>query len=77
MTIDPVDDCTFWYTSEYLQTNGTFNWSTRVGSFKFSSCTPAPGVTVDVLPASRTITAGESTTLHGHTRVAERLQRVG
>ena len=62
MTIDPVDDCTFWYTSEYLQTNGTWNWSTRVGSFKFTSCAPAPGVTVNVLPASRTIVAGESAT---------------
>jgi len=27
MTVDPVDDCTFWYTTEYLKTNGTFNWS--------------------------------------------------
>jgi hypothetical protein len=62
MTVDPVDDCTFWYTSEYLQTNGTFNWSTRIGSFKFSSCAPAPAVTVDVLPASQTIAAGQSTT---------------
>ncbi len=25
MTVDPVDDCTFWYTSEYLKANGTFN----------------------------------------------------
>ena len=23
MTIDPIDDCTFWYTSEYLKANGT------------------------------------------------------
>ena len=38
MTIDPVDDCTFWYTSEYLKTDGTFNWSTRVASFKFPGC---------------------------------------
>ena len=38
MTIDPVDDCTFWYTTEYLKSNGTFNWSTRIASFKFPSC---------------------------------------
>jgi hypothetical protein len=38
MSIDPVDDCTFWYTTEYLESNGTFNWSTRIASFKFSSC---------------------------------------
>ncbi len=38
MTVDPVDDCTFWYTNEYLPANGAFNWSTRIGSFKFSGC---------------------------------------
>ncbi len=38
MTVDPVDDCTFWYTNEYLQSNGAFNWSTRIASFKFSAC---------------------------------------
>jgi hypothetical protein len=38
MTVDPVDDCTFWYTTEYLKTNGSFNWSTRIASFKFPGC---------------------------------------
>ncbi len=38
MTVDPVDDCTFWYTNEYLTTNGTFNWHTRIGSFKVNGC---------------------------------------
>jgi hypothetical protein len=38
MTVDPVDDCTFWYTSEYLKADGTFNWSTRIASFKLASC---------------------------------------
>jgi len=38
LTLDPVDDCTFWFTSEYLPANGAFNWSTRIGSFKFDSC---------------------------------------
>lgn len=38
MTVDPVDDCTFWYTSEYLKTSGTWNWSTRIASFKFPGC---------------------------------------
>ena len=30
MTVDPQDDCTFWYTSEYIPANGTFNWRTRI-----------------------------------------------
>jgi hypothetical protein len=38
MTVDPVDDCTFWYTNEYLTSNGTWNWSTRIASFKLASC---------------------------------------
>ena len=36
MTVDPVDDCTFWYTNEYYQTNSSFNWRTGITSFKFA-----------------------------------------
>jgi uncharacterized repeat protein (TIGR01451 family) len=36
--VDPSDDCTFWYTTEYLKTSGVFNWNTRIASFKFSLC---------------------------------------
>jgi hypothetical protein len=39
MTVDPVDDCTFWYTQEYYETSGRINWTTRIGSFKFDACT--------------------------------------
>jgi hypothetical protein len=38
MSIDPVDDCTFWYTGQYLKANGTWNWSTRIASFKINGC---------------------------------------
>jgi hypothetical protein len=41
MSVDPTDDCTFWYTNEYYDTqaNGnTGNWHTRIASFKFPSC---------------------------------------
>ena len=38
MTIDPVDQCTFWYSTEYLLSTGAFNWSTRIASFKFPGC---------------------------------------
>jgi len=38
MVVDPSDDCTFWFTTEYLKTSGTFNWSTRIASFKFPGC---------------------------------------
>ena len=38
MAIDPTDDCTFWYTQEYYKTTGSFNWNTRMASFKFTGC---------------------------------------
>jgi hypothetical protein len=38
MSVDPDDDCTFWFTTEYLKASGTFNWSTRIGSFKLNGC---------------------------------------
>jgi len=37
MTIDP-DDCTFWYTTEYIRTTGIAKWSTRIASLRFPSC---------------------------------------
>ena len=40
MTVDPVDDCTFFYTSEYLKTSGKLNWQTRIVSFRFPGCVP-------------------------------------
>lgn len=40
LSVDPVDDCTFWYTNQYYANNSVSNWSTRIASFKFSSCTP-------------------------------------
>jgi uncharacterized repeat protein (TIGR01451 family) len=38
MQVDPVDDCTFWYTTEYLKNSGSFNWNTRIANFKFPGC---------------------------------------
>ena len=38
LAVDPANDCTFWYTNEYIPAAGSFNWSTRIASFKFASC---------------------------------------
>jgi len=35
MSLDPVDDCTFWYTQEYHSTDG-YLWHTRIGAFKYN-----------------------------------------
>jgi len=38
LTLDP-DDCTFWYTNQYLRTNGdATNWDTKISSFRFRAC---------------------------------------
>ncbi|MGH8093677.1 MAG: hypothetical protein ACREIF_09420 [Chthoniobacterales bacterium] len=55
LSIDPVDDSTFWYTQEYYASTGTFNWRTRIGSFKFPA-TPAL-----LLAASRLTHGGAGT----------------
>lgn len=46
MNVDPVDDCTFWYTQEYYAATSARGWSTRVGSFKYPSCTAGPKATI-------------------------------
>ncbi len=38
LTVDPTDDCTFWYTQEYYATTSSSGWQTRIGSFKFPNC---------------------------------------
>jgi hypothetical protein len=38
MTVDPNDDCTFWYTQEYIQSTGSFDWNTRISNFIFPNC---------------------------------------
>jgi len=54
MSVDPADDCTFWYTNEYYSANSTHDWRTRIGALRFAGCTtpadttPPTGVAVTV-----------------------------
>lgn len=43
MAVDPTDDCTFWYATEYIPSSSSPNnhWATRIVSFKFPACTAA------------------------------------
>jgi subtilase family serine protease len=67
MTIDPADDCTFWYTQEYYAaTTDAAGWRTRIGAFSFPACTPSststgPAVTI----AATTSTASEASQVPG------------
>jgi len=41
MTVDPVDDCTFWYINQYIPKTAPKNsitFHTRVASLKFPTC---------------------------------------
>ncbi len=59
MTVDPADDCTFWFTGEYYKTTTSpgvapgygANWVTRVGAFKFPGCATAAAPAAPQSPA--------------------------
>jgi hypothetical protein len=38
LSVDPVDDCSMVFTTEYIPANGSFNWTTFIHSFKLSTC---------------------------------------
>jgi hypothetical protein len=40
ITLDPADDCTFWYTGEYQATDGAYNWHTGIVSFTIEGACP-------------------------------------
>ena len=73
MSVDPVDECTFWFSTEYLKADddGSTAWSTRISSFKIPSCSAGPtgmisgtvtdSATNEVIPYA-SVTAGNSST---------------
>ncbi len=70
MNIDPTDDCTFWYAQEYMGATGSFNWRTRVATFKFPNCgTVTNDFSITVNPTSQTVAAGSSTSYTVNTAV--------
>src|SRR5205823_10146921 len=62
MSVDPSDDCTFWYTNEYLASSGSFNWHTRIGSFKLPGCgsTAPSDFSIGASPSSLSVAQGGS-----------------
>ncbi len=57
MTVDPVDDCTFWYTTEYVP-DGTGGFPlTRIASFSFDSC---GGCSADLVLANQTLSGAQT-----------------
>jgi len=72
LSIDPSDGCTFWYTGEYEPADGSFNWATRIGSFRFPSCSAvaADDFSISANPSAVSASAGTSTTSTISTAVA-------
>ncbi len=38
VSVDPVDDCTLWFTTEFLASSGDFIWSTHISHFTLGTC---------------------------------------
>ncbi len=54
VSMDPVDDCTFWITNEYIETTGSTDWDTQICSFSFPSCQAAVSCKIGVYrPSNR------------------------
>jgi subtilisin-like proprotein convertase family protein len=50
LTVDPTDDATFWYTTEYYTSSSSVNWNTRIGKFQIATNSPpAPQGTIQGL----------------------------
>jgi uncharacterized repeat protein (TIGR01451 family) len=63
-TLDPLDDCTFWYTGTYQPANASnqqFSWATKIGSFRFPNCVADLSVTKTRSPSGN-IEAGTDVT---------------
>ena len=60
MSIDPVDDCTFWFATEYIPSNGTFNWRTRIASFKFPGCGATVGNDFSISATPTNLSLGQA-----------------
>lgn len=57
ISVDPEDDCTFWYTNEYYATTSQFNWRNRIGNFAFTQCVPATAQPVAAVSVYKTADA--------------------
>jgi hypothetical protein len=38
LSVDPSDGCTFWYTQEYYENTGAWDFNTWIGSFRLAGC---------------------------------------
>ena len=60
MTVDPADGETFWYFGEYVQATGSYEWNTKIGSFKVTAG-PPPTYTTRINSGGAAYTTGGGT----------------
>jgi len=65
LAVDPVDDCTFWFTTEYYNGVSSAGWRTRVGSFKLANC----GTPTDTAPTVTLTNPANGSTVSGTVNV--------
>jgi hypothetical protein len=51
LAVDPLDDCTFWYTQEYYPQSSYASWHTRIGAFQLNGC-GEPAMEQIILPVA-------------------------
>jgi len=57
LTVDPVDDCTYWYTEQYIPFAGSTQWVTVIAGFTLQGCA-AQTVTLQTVPAGLMVELG-------------------
>jgi hypothetical protein len=65
MTVDPSDDCTFWYLNEWMPLSSTSpahdqSWDTEISAFKFPGCQVTASIAAS--PSSLSVAQGTSGT---------------
>ena len=58
--VDPDDRCTFWHTGEYFSVTSGSGWNTRIGNFKFPTCSAEECVRANVALSSSGATVAVS-----------------
>jgi hypothetical protein len=62
MSVDPVDDCTFWYTTHVAGVGGVGARPSRIASFRFGDCAILSNDLVSFVPIAATFTTTSDTT---------------
>lgn len=54
MSVDPADDTTFWFTTEYVKISGSVSWRTRIAGFRMTEDNIPPATISDLRATANT-----------------------